>query len=278
MGEKIGNVGLGLLRIGFGRVFKVECVGRVSNEQVAVWNVFTQKEYSTAARVSAIALAILLLPITIFLAGIGCIGNAFSKSRRVLFDLQELPVPQVRRTPPQSLVDTMGVEGRDGELFADNDIVHKSPIVRTRALGEGVYATYTTNRKAIVQQQAARGCTAATAAMLILDHGRLPNVNGLRERNLGNTDDQVRDLEVAGLTAKLTKAATLDELERAIRKNGSAIVSISGSIGSHVVVVDEVSAVGVRLRDPYHGWEIIVTRAAFEREWGLLKEEIIQVD
>ncbi len=47
-------------------------------------------------------------------------------------------------------------------------------------------------------------------------------------------------------------------------------MSLSGAIGSHVVVVDDVNLEegSVRIRDPYHGWEITVTEDSFLKEWS----------
>ncbi len=78
--EKIGNVGLGLLHIGFGQTVTV-------NKISSHGGVFTKKSYPTRAKVAAVALFILAFPITIPLAVIGCIGVAFSKSYREVFNL-----------------------------------------------------------------------------------------------------------------------------------------------------------------------------------------------
>lgn len=81
IGEKIGNIGLGLLRIGFGKTVKVENISNVSNIFI------TKSQHSTLAKVAAVALFIFALPITALLAGIGCIGTACSNSYGQIFDL-----------------------------------------------------------------------------------------------------------------------------------------------------------------------------------------------
>ncbi len=81
VGEKIGNFGLGLLRIGFGRTIIVETVsdslGKVT---------FSEKRNSTCARLSALVLFFLALPVTILLACIGFIASSCSKSQHQLFN------------------------------------------------------------------------------------------------------------------------------------------------------------------------------------------------
>lgn len=314
LGEKIGNIGLGLLRIGFGKTVTVK---KSSNNLGNT--IFTEKMYSTSARVAAVALFILALPITLLLTGIGSVGTAFSKSHKQIFNLyiqfeppinkpakspkdidfegtkdqfvsQTSPVakirqpcttednttPQTRRIPPISLYDTViclssemkGVHG-SGELFSDCEIVEKLDVVKRAEIGSNIYASYTKNRKAIIQQQARRGCTAATAAMLIMDNGKNPDLLALRGRNIGNDEDQIRDIQNAGLKAAKNSANDLSELRNLIIQNDSCIVTVSGRLGGHVIVVDEVSSdlSKIRLRDPYHGWEITVHSDAFLKEW-----------
>ena len=78
-GEKVGNVGLGLLRIGFGKTLKVEII---SNNKIA----FSKTPYSTSQKVIAVVAFVLFLPVTALLAGIGCIGTACSNSHSQILD------------------------------------------------------------------------------------------------------------------------------------------------------------------------------------------------
>jgi hypothetical protein len=319
LGEKIGNVGLGLLRIGFGKTVTVEKISDDPDKTV-----FTKKAYSTSARVTAVALFILAFPLTILLGGIGCVGVAFSKSHKQIFNsyiqfdapkhrppkhvhfggvrgrffnqsnpaaevgnLQSTEIRQpsktknntvlqVRNIPPLGICDTIifspsgikSVHG-SGELFSDSEIVEKLDIIKRIEIGSNIYASYTKNGKAIIQQQATRGCTATTAAMLIMDNGKKANLVALRTRNLGNDEDQMRDIQNAGLKAVINSANDLSELRNLIIQNDSCIVSVDGKLGGHVIVVDEVSKdlSKIRLRDPYHGWEITVNSEAFLKEW-----------
>lgn len=322
-GEKTGNFGLGLLRIAFGRTVTVE---KISNDTV-----FTTTVHSTIARVVAIAIFILALPLTLLLAGIGCVGTAFSKSHEQIFnsyiqtdpsnhipsrkararffdpkspaaeagnlqstEIGELPatVIQTRKIPPVGSFDTtlilpsgvVSIHG-SGQLFSDSEIVEKLDLIKRVKIGSkgfkiglsfaernfdpDIYASCTKHGKAIIQQQGTRGCTAATAAMLIMDNGKKPDLRALESRNLGSDDVQIHDIQKAGLTAIVNSADTLLELRNLIIQNDSCIVSVSGKLGGHVLVVDKVSKdlSKIRLRDPYHGWEITVGSEAFLKEW-----------
>lgn len=274
--EQIGNIGLGLLRIGFGKIVTVEKISNYSDKIT-----FTDNVYSTSIRVVAVALFILAFPLTIPLTCIGCIAITFSKSHQEIFSsyiqpaLQAEKIPPVlqeRKIPPVSKWDTIINEKSahgSGEIFSDSEIVEKLPIIRKRELGSGLFAFYTKQGKSIIQQQATRGCTAAVVAMLIMDNGKQPNLKALTTRNLGTEEDQKRDIREAGLEVIVGSAKDLSELRNLIIQNNSCIVSVQGSLGGHVIIVDEVSKdlSTIRLRDPYHGWEITVNKEAFLKEW-----------
>lgn len=158
-----------------------------------------------------------------------------------------------------------------GLSFEDDEIQAIHHVIRTkflegRSINDKVLIKYTKNNKAIIQQQATRGCTAAVAAMLILDNGGTYGANNLRNCNLGDDDNMIRDIQRANFTPVKTDVAKgdLDALDQLIKQNGSAIVTVQSGIGGHVVVVDEITSEKVRLRDPYHGWEIDVNREAFK--------------
>ena len=72
---------MGLLRFGFGKTVTVEKISGGSNK-----NIFTESVYSSGAKIAAVALFILALPVTIFLAGIGCVGMSYSKSHGQLLN------------------------------------------------------------------------------------------------------------------------------------------------------------------------------------------------
>jgi hypothetical protein len=138
---------------------------------------------------------------------------------------------------------------------------------------------YDHKNRAIVQQQASSGCTAAAAAMLIIDHQGIPNIFNLKIRYVANNERIIRDIKEAKLKnfqPLKTHVQSLEELALCIKKNGSAIVSISDEdAGAHSIVVDEISSEGIRLRDPYHGWAITVTKNAFKKRF--IENDVIQI-
>lgn len=86
-GEKAGDIGLGLLRVGFGKTFTVKKVSGNADTFT-----FRERLYSTNAKVAAIAVFIFMLPITAPLAGIGYIGMRCSKSHKEMFNSYLTPV------------------------------------------------------------------------------------------------------------------------------------------------------------------------------------------
>ena len=161
----------------------------------------------------------------------------------------------------------------------------------------GIEVKYSQNNKPIIRQAATRGCTAAATAMLICEHKKNVNLAYLKSRNLGDDEDMITDIQRAGLRPILTPCNTLmadrntshgyfgrisnalytiynriqcnslDKLKEAIKNNGSAILCVDKGIGGHVVVVDHITNTHVRIRDPYHGWEIDVSRKDFQESW-----------
>ncbi|MGB7127815.1 MAG: papain-like cysteine protease family protein [Candidatus Rhabdochlamydia sp.] len=208
-----------------------------------------------------------------------------------------------RKYPPISLLDTVKIiiddqgkqviESTHGRcnIFEDKEIIAHHPVIREELLEEcknlntdeeeKVYIEFTQNNKAIIQQQATRGCTAATAAMLIKDRGGKPDFTRLQFCNLGNDEDIQRDIQNAGFKPIVTPLVSnsLDKLRAQLLEYGSAIVSIwDPQAGGHSMIVDEVSKnlSQVRLRDPYHGWEITVSAGAFQSRWK--EQTIIQIE
>lgn len=201
---------------------------------------------------------------------------------------EDVRLEQERKMPPLSGVDTLVYNPIKKQFdsahgvtmqFADEDILAKEPITHQQKLTDDLYIYYTKYGKAIIQQQATRGCTAATAAMLIADNGKMPSVSQLKMRNLGNEVHQSEDIRNAGLTPIVTTAKDLEELKKSLKNMGSAIVCTANDVGGHVVIVDDISddLQQVRIREPYHGWEITLKAKAFLAEWQP-QMSIIQVE
>ncbi|NGX43036.1 MAG: hypothetical protein K940chlam7_01327 [Chlamydiae bacterium] len=176
-----------------------------------------------------------------------------------------------RSFPPVGLMDAVEIRGGKecsiyGEvnMFDDEEILQIHKIIEEKEIGRHVSAGISENGKHVIQQQGTRGCTAAVAAMLIMDHGKQPEILELISRDLGTEQDTIRDIKNAGLEHILHAVADFEKLKPLLDDHGSAIVTIEDKmLGSHEVVVDEITGESVRLRDPYHGWEITVTLKAF---------------
>ncbi|QZA58602.1 hypothetical protein [Candidatus Rhabdochlamydia porcellionis] len=209
-----------------------------------------------------------------------------------------------RRYPPIGRLDTIEMakdaQGktivvsiyRTCSLFKDEEILKHHAVIKQELIGkcfnkykeeEDVYMDFTENGKAIIQQQATRGCTAAVAAMLIKDQKGKFNFYGLSMCNLGDNENIKQAIRAAGFKPIVTRLAlnSLKALKTQLLNHGSAIVSIvDPKAGGHSIVVDEVSEdlQQVRLRDPYHGWEITVSAEAFQVRWTSLDCTIIQIE
>lgn len=186
--------------------------------------------------------------------------------------------PLVRKFPPVSLKDTAIIpfnillsEHGTARVFEDHDIVEVQPVISKVELGQKICAAYTSNGKAVIQQQSTRGCAAAATAMLIKDHGGQVESTTLKSCNLWPNQRTMSTLLNAGLKAIESKIDLnshedkLRSLKTKLLAKGSAIVTIIGPFGAHFLVVDCISEclTKVRLRDPYHGWEITVLAKAF---------------
>ena len=193
--------------------------------------------------------------------------------------------PFFRKIPPVSLRDTSIISIASGILlsehgstrvFEDHEIIEVHAVISKVELGNRVFAQYTTSGKAIIQQQSTRGCSPAAVSMLIKDNGGIVNTSTLKNGSLWNHQKRFTTLIEAGLIPIERKVdlsshqSKLESLKACLLKYGTAIVSFGG----HVVLVDHISDClsRVRLRDPYHGWEITVKANAFTL---ILKESVI---
>jgi hypothetical protein len=197
----------------------------------------------------------------------------------------------IRKYPPISVVDSIiSFKNEDGgrsvhsahgqtNVFSDDEILKIHSFIRTESIGNRVMAGFSEHGKAIIQQQGCRGCTAATTAMIIMDAGGKPDVFRLKRCNLGDEHTIRDDILRAGKKPRFLIEKNLQDLRIQLLEGGSAIVSIHDSeVGGHSIVVDDVSSdlKEVRLRDPYHGWEITIKAAAFIMKWSI-QHSIIQI-
>jgi hypothetical protein len=160
----------------------------------------------------------------------------------------------------------------DGTLIDNQGQVPPDGIIKGRAKGG----------KWVIFQQGAEGCTAGSSAFLMLDHGVIPSSDVLLARVGTHSSVIQRDLSSRGLNTIVTEAKNIrDENLHALRdlilRNGSAAMAtkFSNHNGTgHAIVVDDISEdlARVRLRDPWHGWDITVRGDIFLRNWKYLKD------
>jgi hypothetical protein len=185
-----------------------------------------------------------------------------------------------------------GPAGNQGVFMDENEVLevllgpsHYNRIVsglwthyasRPQGLQERVcfdYAFGVYQDKAILPQIGSYACTAACSAMLILDHGRKPNLTALFERVSGDTDLIVQDLDRAHLAAAMYTTPEGEKVDPSVLevliKRGPLIVFLDTNPGSHAVVLDEFDPRLNRatLRDPFHGWMVRTTAHAISRRF-----------
>lgn len=161
--------------------------------------------------------------------------------------------------------------------FSDDAILQVNEFVRIEEkLIDGVpfQVHYTKNNKAIIMQESLTGCSAGASSMLIVDNGKLPKANDLLHRKSASTKQIAQDIQNAGLEPLLVPVASygrsLEKLREQILKHGPADVRVrKPNTTGHALLVDEISAdlKKVRIRDPWHGWEIIIKAEAFKEYW-----------
>lgn len=226
--------------------------------------------------------------------------NIFVKARqyqgyRVLttseIELTEIAYVQNRRVCPMRRDETLITIGDEdvryhtisppSTFIEDKDIISILPYTIENDLG----ARFTRHQKAILQQNALHSATATCIDMLCLDKGKA--VSFIASEDFSHTHQIARKLESKGLSAKISKipqaikmqpALFMETLKHYIFLKGSFIIGVeSDTIGPHAIIIDEVSEClkYIRLRDPYHGWEITIKRKAILKS---LTNKIIQID
>ncbi|WBA80772.1 cysteine peptidase family C39 domain-containing protein [Endozoicomonas sp. GU-1] len=164
--------------------------------------------------------------------------------------------------------------------YLDHEILTVHQPIRKEHIQESgkfkpIEVKYTCNGRPIIQQQATRGCSYAVAAMLIHQHHGTVSVSDLESTNLGGDKLIFQALSTAGLSPFKTRHANLEDLASAVNRDGSAIVTVSSLAGGmHDIIVDAVTDASVLIRDPYHGWEVEISRDAFKTSWD---KDAIQV-
>ena len=220
------------------------------------------------------------IAINAYILSLDSISRLFHRSYPPLSSSDTLIIDPITREPKSCHGKTRVFQ--NNEIKTVHRVTHKEFFANRREFSykptsstTPVYIEYTKYVKPIIQQQATRGCTAAAVAMLLKERKKEICFSLLRTTNLGNTERMTRWITNASLTPIVTDVKELNSLTALLNKHGSAIISISGNFGSHVVVLDHLNKEYARLRDPYHGWEITVYRSALERYF--MRNEVIQI-
>ena len=143
-------------------------------------------------------------------------------------------------------------------FFEDHEIIE---IHQTLNQGVGL------DSKNLYIQPSKQGCSIGVTKMLLADHQKdFSLIN--EQRKLGTINDIQRDLRNSGLRAKISSFQySLDSLNISdllgSLGHGSIILQIlDDKIGLHFIIMDEVYQNKgedlVRIRDPYHAWDISV--------------------
>lgn len=174
---------------------------------------------------------------------------------------------------------------KQGNLFKSDDILVKydySEIVFPYEEDDKL-AVYKFNELHILFQESLQGCSAGSAGMLALDHGKKVPYADLKSRKADDYQRIRLDITNAGLTPKVTSLPTLSEvgvaaklsaarLDDCLKAHGPACVRIQSPDDKsikHWIVVDEVDLVKqtVALRDPWHGERLEITLKTFQAWW-----------
>ena len=228
-------------------------------------------------------------------------SKIFSKNLRKRLPASEIPdfksrtyaKTLVRKEPPLSLIDTCvftedglpaSVHGTGLKSFSDKDIVHVHKSHSDTVLAEHLQVQtdipsddiQVINGKHVLLQQAQRSCVPTACAMLLLDHGKIPDYSSVYLTNLATDKEQQSWLEKGGckvcktvLKREYRDFEIIELLQFLLKKNGPGILSIdSKTIGGHAIILDKIMGDQAIIRDPCHGWMISITLSALLEYMG----------
>lgn len=129
----------------------------------------------------------------------------------------------------------------------------------------GKYSTNVPNQyHHIIQQPAARACVMTCAAMLLTDRGVEFDMRSLSHENL--TTDEMLGFNLTKYGYKLIKLKpehSSEALRSMLTKHGPCFMGVTGDIGGHKIILDEVKTVEKQtlatFRDPFHGWRVTMS-------------------
>lgn len=156
----------------------------------------------------------------------------------------------------------------EGALFLES-IETIEPCVRyetVQVLDSPIYIGYYADGSSMIQQPATRACVPTCMVMLLKDRG----VNNIDLEKVARTNlstDEVlnRDLQKYGYKLEPLDFS-VSNVKEWIKKNGSVFASVSGSIGSHKIIIDSIDDEFTMVRDPFHGWRVRLKTTDFMKE------------
>lgn len=146
--------------------------------------------------------------------------------------------------------------------FQDDEIVKVLPFRIEMPPETPFIKGWVNKNRFIILQRGMRGCVEACACMILSNH--LKTQISPESTSLGDDEDIERKIRSYSRTPLISWVNNLKELDDRLNESGPACIPIH-SVGSHEVVVDEVAENGVHIRDPYHGWAVVVTHESFNR-------------
>jgi hypothetical protein len=174
---------------------------------------------------------------------------------------------------------TKNINHLEALLFLDDEILKISKIISSKRIFENVamlvFIKLSENNKIVLQQAALKSCGQTCVCMMLLDLNLSAPLNLINEGETSKIQCLEQLLIKNSAVSKITRISTADPdeflfiLKKKILSNGSCILSIQGlndgRIGGHFIIVDEISddLNKIRIRDPFHGWEIIIKKIAF---------------
>ena len=150
--------------------------------------------------------------------------------------------------------------------YSDSSIQDVYPLNTDAQISSPFFMGKTMTNHYVILQNGLRGCSTAVSAMLASD--RLQRFIEPRFTNLGD-DSTIQEIfqqnNLKHIMICLKDTPTLDALSASIQKYGSACVAVDSGAGGHYIVVDQIlpNHRGVVIRDPYHGWCVLIAESAF---------------
>ncbi len=136
--------------------------------------------------------------------------------------------------------------------------------------------------KHVILQLAVKSCVPTCMGMLILDQGKTPNYQAIKDTHLANTDQAIEWAKEAGLKCKVTKTPKEDiikSLSKLLDENGPGMLEIVHPVlKGHVVILDYISEERgtATIRDSFHGWMITLKLDAFKK-WIQPNKDFLQI-